>query len=394
MLNLDVNFKNMSVEELNEWLQNAYEEIGNAYEQENFRYANQIDMLVDLAKRYLPNNDPNALGESFASYVNKKIITEHTETGPSCNLLDIDENILFIKENIPDIDIDAEVTGLAQDGVLTELDPIVIDIAFDLPYIEDQQHITLTYNTADTVNVNLAGIPRSDYGTMKSGDDTIVSFKEITNLSDELVDTEFSETIEWPFEIKFKSAVASNKFAKAKTLAQKIVLLLGKEKLINKVDDYKSTHQKGSNQATRQAAREEAERQAIRRRVINTAGRTKSQILQEMLEGVDGVTNVTVSDIPGNNIYYKKFTFRVAASGNNYEILMARTLSPEEIADGKKAFVCRMITDNERGTQCDNRDAVITWVENLVSAANRRNANANLTPREREMMRLQAANRR
>lgn len=391
MLNMDLDFKNLAIDELDQWLKEAAQAKYDAYEQDNIREANQIGLMMDIVEHIKRRKmTPNAIGESFSVYSSKKNINEHTETGNTVGLFEVDENLILLKNNLPDLDVDAEVTGTIENGILVSLDPIVVDIAFELKYLDEpEQHITLTYSTADNISINLSSIPKADYSTMEMGGETIVSFKNLTHLADEC-EAEFSETVEWPFEIKFKSTTAANKYNKATSIAEKITLLLGKDKLINKVDDYKSTHQKGSNQATRQSAREEAERQMIRRRVVATAGKTKSQILQELLEQIPGVASVTVSD-SNNAIYYKNFRVRINNGNKMYEILMGRTLTPEEIADGKRPFVCRPLGDQLRAQAFDTRDEVVDWLENTIRAVEQQAATAGLTPRERQELRLRAA---
>ena len=396
MLDFDKNFTELSIDELDNWLKAAYQQRADYLDNDNISDANSLDMLIDVVKQIKNrkiNEEPTAIGESLTTYSTKKKINEHTETGKTCLLFEVYENLRMLKESLPDLDVDTEVTGTVENGYLVSLDPIVVDIAFELKYLDEaEQHITLTYTTADNIHINLAGIPRADYSTMEMGGETIISFKSLLHLGDEC-EAEFTETIEWPFEIKFKSVTAAKKYNNALTNAERITLLLGKEKLINKVEDYKSTHQRGSNQATRAAAKAAAEEQEIRNHVIATAGKTKSQILKELIEDIDGIGPVTVSDL-NNPVYYKKFSFRILANNAPYEILMARTLSPEEMAQGKKAFICRMLNDQERALQCNNRDQVITWLENKVASLNAAAHTANLTPRERAELRARAAQRR
>lgn len=384
MLNLNVIFTKMSDDEINHWLEKAYIEKGKAYDDDNLSYVRTLDMIIDGVKTLLDDRkNVSAIGESFKTYSTKKYIYEHTETGPTCEMFEVDEDVQFLKENLPDIDIDIEATGTVNGTIVTSLDPIVVDLAFNLPFIEEQQHITLTYNTTSTINIDLNSIPRKDYQIMNTDDGTIVSFINFSNLADELENIEFSQTIEWPFEIKFKTDTPAKKFAKADTLAQKIVALLGKEKLINKVADYKSTHQSGSGRATRAQNQAKKEEEAIRRTARANAGKTKTQIMTELLQNINGVTEVISIDT-GNDVYYKAFRVRIT-NGKVYEILMARILTQEELDNDKKPFMCRPLGEPLRAQRFDNRTDVINWLTNIINAADQ----LELTPRERSMRRAQ-----
>lgn len=360
---------------LRKWLSEAYKQRINAYECGNLHKVKIIEKLINKAQK-----TKYTLNES-------KILREFTENNENVPLYVVDENLLILSKELKDVDIDVEITGVVENNTLVEIDPIVVDITFTLPYLEtEEQHIILTYTPNTEVNVSLESIPQKDYSTMNIGGETIISFKTLKHLADEL-DVDFTETIEWPFEIKFKSVTASKKFDSAFSLGEKIVLLLGKNKFINKVEDYKSTHQSGKNQATRNIAKQRKEEEEIKQRIINNRGKTKSQIMKELIENIDGVSDVRVFDLD-KDIYFKSFRFVIDANNKNYEILMARSLSDEELAANKKPFIGRVIGEYENTFTCNTRDEIIEWVRNITKNAKQKASLQNLSARERNELRM------
>ena len=111
-----------------------------------------------------------------------------------------------------------------------------------MEFLDEQQHIVLTYTpVTEITSLDIDSIPAKDYKVTSSDEGVMIAFKSISNLADELGETEFTETIEWPFEMSFKSATVEKKFNKNATLGAKIVALLGKDHLIDKVQGYLNT---------------------------------------------------------------------------------------------------------------------------------------------------------
>ena len=178
------------------------------------------------------------------------------------------------------------------------------------------QHIVLTYTPSEIpTDLDIDSIPAKDYKATPQGENTEIAFKSITNLSDNLPELMFKETIEWPFEMDFKSAAVEKKFNKNKTLTAKIVALLGKEQLINKVSGYQSTHSSGSNRATRAKREAEVIRASVRAR---GPFKSRTEILKDTLTAIPGITSVREMDVMGDHKYYKKF--RITFNGGWFDV--------------------------------------------------------------------------
>lgn len=305
MLNLDVTPAKMSSAEIENWLNECSVEIEKAYNEDNITYAQKLDTIYQVVKQMKIDKIKE---ESFSGYLkyNNFLNESVTEDGnQETDLIEVDETLNSLKKNLKNSEINLEATAtLDEDLKVVDFSPVVIDIQFKLDFLDEPQHIILTY-TPSTIptELNIDSLPKKDYKSTPTETGMEVSFKSISNLADELEGISFAEQIEWPFEMDFKSAAVEKKFNKNASLAGKIIALLGKEQLINKVSGYQSTHSSGSNRQTR--ARREAEEI---RTAIRSQGpvKTRSQILHDSLAAIPGVTNITEFDVPGNGKYYKR----------------------------------------------------------------------------------------
>lgn len=316
MLNLDVTPAEMSSDEIKSWLNECAAEIEKAYDEDNITYANKLDMIYQAVKQM---GVEKLKEESFNGYMKASFLSESvTENGnDATSLIEVDECINTIKKQLKDceVELDAKVTVDANLKVV-DFQPITVDIAFKLPYIDDLQHIVLTYTPSEIpTDLDIDSIPAKDYKATPQGENTEITFKSITNLSDNLPELMFKETIEWPFEMDFKSAAVEKKFNKNKTLTAKIVALLGKEQLINKVSGYQSTHSSGSNRATRAKREAEVIRASVRAR---GPFKSRTEILKDTLTAIPGITSVREMDVMGDHKYYKKF--RITFNGGWFDV--------------------------------------------------------------------------
>ena len=260
MLNLDVVPSKMSGAEIKAWLNECSAEIEKAYDDDNVSYAQKLDGIYQIVKQM---GIEKLQEESFTNYLKyanflNESVTE--EGNQEIDLLEVDENIESLKKKLQDCEINVSATATLDENLkVVDFSPITVDIAFKLAYIDEMQHILLTYTATEIPTfLDIESIPKKDYKNTPTDTGMEVSFKSITNLADELTgQVTFKESIEWPFEMDFKSAAVEKKFNKNASLVAKIVALLGKEQLINKVSGYQSTHSSGSNRQTR--ARREAE---------------------------------------------------------------------------------------------------------------------------------------
>ena len=316
MLNLDVTPAEMSSDEIKSWLNECAAEIEKAYDEDNITYANKLDMIYQAVKQMGAEKLKN---ESFKGYMKASFLSESvTENGnETTSLIEVDECINTVKKQLKDceVELDAKVTVDANLKVV-DFPPITVDIGFKLPYIDDLQHIVLTYTPSEIpTDLDIDSIPAKDYKAIPQGENTEIAFKSITNLSDNLPELMFKETIEWPFEMDFKSAAVEKKFNKNKTLTAKIVALLGKEQLINKVSGYQSTHSSGSNRATRAKREAEVIRASVRAR---GPFKSRTEILKDTLTAIPGITSVREMDVMGDHKYYKKF--RITFNGGWFDV--------------------------------------------------------------------------
>ena len=317
MLNLDIIPSKMTPAKIKNWLNECGAEIEKAYEQDNISYVNKLNFLYDAVKQF----QNEKITESFKDYVKTNILSESvTENGEDAiSLIEVDESINALKENLKDCDISVNATmAFDSDEKLVVFDPITVDVAFDLEFLDEKQHIVLTYTPATIpVDFDIDDIPKKDYKTTTMEDGIEISFKSISNLADtmELLGMTFTESIEWPFEMDFKSATIEKKFNKNTSLTAKIIALLGDEKLINKVSGYQSTYSSGSNRETRAKHEADEIRAAVKSR---GPARTRSQILYDALAAIPGVRNIAEYNVPGNGKYYKRI--RISFKGGFIDV--------------------------------------------------------------------------
>lgn len=305
MLNLDVTPAEMSSNEIKSWLNECAAEIEKAYDEDNITYANKLDMIYQAVKQM---GTEKLKEESFKGYMKTSFLSESvTEDGnDTTSLIEVDECINTIKKQLKDCEVELDAKVIVDENLkVVDFQPITVDIGFKLPYIDDLQHIVLTYTPSEIpTDLDIDSIPAKDYKAIPQGNNTEIAFKSITNLSDNLPELMFKETIEWPFEMDFKSAAVEKKFNKNKTLTAKIISLLGKEQLINKVTGYQSTHSSGSNRATRAKREAEVIKASVRAR---GPFKSRTEILKDTLTAIPGITSVREMDVMGDHKYYKKF---------------------------------------------------------------------------------------
>lgn len=368
MLNLDITPINMSQDELSNWLNECAGEIESAYEQDNINYANKLDMIYQAVKQIQLDKQ----NESLHNYIKNNVLVESViEDGNSeIELIEVDENIKSLEKNLKDCKIEVSAGAEVNDDLeITGFDPIIVDIEFKLEYLEEPQHIILTYTTPEIPkDLNIDSLPKKDYKATSTDDGMQITFKSISNLADELDGVMFKELIEWPFEMSFKSAAVEKKFEKNASLTSKIIALLGKEQLINKVSGYQSTHSSGSNRETRAKREAEELRTSIRSR---GPIRTRSQILYDSLAAIPGVTSVTEFDVPGSGRYYKRL--RVIFRGGVIDVFnggLDFMVSDRAGGFGNKQ---EFFTDTEDKTASlnDTRNKMLTYVKKRMAIMQR-----------------------
>lgn len=306
MLNLDVVPSKMTGTEIKAWLNECSAEIEKAYNDDNVAYAQKLDSIYRIVKQMCIEKLQEESFTNYLKYANflNESVTE--EGNQEIDLLEVDENIESLKKKLKDCEINVSATATLDENLkVVDFSPITVDIAFKLAYIDEKQHILLTYTATEIPTfLDIESIPKRDYKNTPTETGMEVSFKSITNLADELTgQVTFKESIEWPFEMDFKSVAVEKIFNKNASLVAKIVALLGKEQLINKVSGYQSTHSSGSNRQTRAHRKDEEIRSSIR---AQGPFKSRSQILHDALAAIPGVTNVTEFDVPGNGKYYKR----------------------------------------------------------------------------------------
>lgn len=296
------------------WLNECRDEISDAYLKNDLKTARILSKTYDAVKEF----EEKVANESFRDYLKYHMLSESvTEEGGTVSLIEVDEMKSNFDKNLKNTTttIDA-VAKFDQEDKLIELNPIVMTIKFNLEFMEEPQYIVLTYTPLSLPSdLDIDSIPKKDYKATATDDGVTVTFKSISNLADAIGDIEFKESIEWPFEMNFKSATIEKKFNKNASLGAKIIALLGKEHLIDKVSGYKSIHSAGVNKQTRNAKEEEELRLSIRR----TTGCSRTQILMDMLTAIPGITSVKEYDIPGNGKYYKRI--RLTFNGGYFDVL-------------------------------------------------------------------------
>ena len=358
MLNLDVTPAEMSSDEIKSWLTECAAEIEKAYDEDNITYANKLDVIYQAVKQM---GAEKLKEESFKGYMKASFLSESvTENGnDATSLIEVDECINTIKKQLKDceVELDAKVTVDANLKVI-DFQPITVDIGFKLPYIDDLQHIVLTYTPSEIpTDLDIDSIPAKDYKATPQGENTEIAFKSITNLSDNLPELMFKETIEWPFEMDFKSAAVEKKFNKNKTLTAKIVALLGKEQLINKVSGYQSTHSSGSNRATRAKREAEVIRASVRAR---GPFKSRTEILKDTLTAIPGITSVREMDVMGDHKYYKKF--RITFNGGWFDVFNGGFGNSQEF---------KTDTHDPDASVMNTRNKVVAYIKQRMEAIKR-----------------------
>ena len=214
MLNLDVTPAKMSSAEIENWLNECSVEIEKAYNEDNITYAQKLDTIYQVVKQMKIDKIKE---ESFSGYLkyNNFLNESVTEDGnQETDLIEVDETLNSLKKNLKNSEINLEATAtLDEDLKVVDFSPVVIDIQFKLDFLDEPQHIILTY-TPSTIptELNIDSLPKKDYKSTPTETGMEVSFKSISNLADELEGISFAEQIEWPFEMDFKSGMSNSGF--------------------------------------------------------------------------------------------------------------------------------------------------------------------------------------
>lgn len=305
----------------------------------------------------------NAIDSTFGEYA-KKYLVESIDVENEVELFEVSEMVNHILDSMKNGDVAVNCQAKINHNQIIELGNINVDIEFKLNYIDENQHIKITYTPdGDIEPISLSEIPESEYDIVS--EDTII-FNSVDGLSNNIFDIKFKQLIEWPCDMELDNVTAQKKLDKAKTLAAKLELLLGKDELINKVKGFKSLHQTTSNQNTRTQKAEKREEEAIRTAVTNNQGKTKSQILYDMILQVAGVTDIRIFDATGK--YYKRFVIRYG-----------KDVQPLEVLFNSTGYFCRVFGQSFTGVEYKSREEVIKWIESHIA----KNDMLTLSPREK-----------
>lgn len=312
-----------SLAEVRSWLNECRDEISDAYSRDDIKTAKILSKTYDAVKEM----EESVAKANIRDYIKYNMLSEAvTEQGGKVSLIEVDEMKANLDKKLKNATITVDASAkFDTDNKLVEFNPVVLTIKFELDFLEEPQYIVLTYTpTSIPEDFDIDSIPTKDYKAVATDDGVLVTFKSISNLADELGELEFDETIEWPFEMTFKSATIEKKFNKNASLGAKLVALLGSDHLIDKVNGYRSTYSSGSNRQTRAAKEEEKlkqEEEEIRQRVKSNAntGRSRTQILIDMLSNIPGITSAKEFDIPGNGKYYKRI--RLTFDGGFFDVM-------------------------------------------------------------------------
>ena len=173
MLNLDVTPSTMTLNELREWLKECRNEISDAYDQDDIARANKLSDIYDAVKSF----EATAANESFKDFVKFNMLSESiTEEGNNTYLIEVDEMIEHIKKNVKNADINIDMTAnFDKDNNLIEISPLTVDISFDLEFLDEQQHIVLTYTpVTEITSLDIDSIPAKDYKVTSSDDGVMI----------------------------------------------------------------------------------------------------------------------------------------------------------------------------------------------------------------------------
>lgn len=318
-MNYDVDPKNMSSEEIDQWLQECRQEISDAFFDDNISKAEKLRTMYDMVKSF--KNTPDIRKESFRSYLSKFMLLEDavTQASDEVPFFEIGEIFETLKSKLPDCKIELDSQAVFdENSTLVELKPITITVKFKLEYITDELEIKIVFTPIDQPpEFNIDDVSRKTYKTVgfDENNNLTVKFIKLSGTDDCVIDANadiaedlmFNTEITWPFSIEIDAAGNKKKYNKAVGIDGKIIALLGAQKLINSTEGYKSIRQSGSNQATR-AARKEAEKIRL------TGGKSEAEQFLDMLSNIPGVTQVTVNDIPQNALDPDRFEKKYAVS--------------------------------------------------------------------------------
>lgn len=304
-MNLDIDPRNMSNEEIDTWLTECRQEISDAFFEDNITKAQKLRTLYDMVKTFKGKTDIKK--ESFRSYLSKfmlveDVVNEAIEEVPFYEIGEIYDNL---KEKLTDCKVELDSQAVFdENSILVELKPITITVKFNLEYITEELAIKITFTPIDQPpEFNIDDVSSKTYKSLGYDDDNnlTIKFTKLGGTDDCVIDANadiaedlmFTTNVEWPFSVDIDAAGNKKKLNKAVGIDGKIIALLGAQKLINSTEGYKSIRQSGSNQATR-AARKEAEQLRI------TGGKTEDELFLDKLTKMPGVKQVTVNDIPQN----------------------------------------------------------------------------------------------
>jgi hypothetical protein len=318
-MNYDVDPKNMSPEEIDQWLLECRQEISDAFFADDIAKAEKLRTMYDMVKTI--RNTPNIKNETFRSYLSRFMLLEDAvnqamEEVPFFEIGEIYENL---KSKLTDCKVELDSQAVFdENSALVELKPITISVKFKLEYITDELEIKIVFTPIDQPpEFNIDDVGRKTYKTLGFDDNNnlTVKFLKLSGTDDCVIDANadiaedlmFNTEITWPFSVEIDAAGNKKKLSKAVGIDGKIIALLGAQKLINSTEGYKSIRQSGSNQATR-AAKKEAEKIRL------TGGKSEAEQFLDMLTKIPGVNKVTVNDIPQNDIDPDRFEKKYAVS--------------------------------------------------------------------------------
>ena len=318
-MNYDVDPKNMSPEEVDQWLLECRQEISDAFFADDIAKTEKLRTMYDMVKTI--RNTPDIKNETFRSYLSRFMLLEDAvnqamEEVPFFEIGEIYENL---KSKLTDCKVELDSQAVFdENSALVELKPITISVKFKLEYITDELEIKIVFTPIDQPpEFNIDDVGRKTYKTLGFDDNNnlTVKFLKLSGTDDCVIDANadiaedlmFNTEITWPFSVEIDAAGNKKKLSKAVGIDGKIIALLGAQKLINSTEGYKSIRQSGSNQATR-AAKKEAEKIRL------TGGKSEAEQFLDMLTKIPGVNKVTVNDIPQNDIDPDRFEKKYAVS--------------------------------------------------------------------------------
>ena len=318
-MNYDVDPKNMSPEEVDQWLLECRQEISDAFFADDIAKAEKLRTMYDMVKTI--RNTPDIKNETFRSYLSRFMLLEDAvnQAMEEVPFFEIGEFYENLKSKLTDCKVELDSQAVFdENSALVELKPITISVKFKLEYITDELEIKIVFTPIDQPpEFNIDDVGRKTYKTLGFDDNNnlTVKFLKLSGTDDCVIDANadiaedlmFNTEITWPFSVEIDAAGNKKKLSKAVGIDGKIIALLGAQKLINSTEGYKSIRQSGSNQATR-AAKKEAEKIRL------TGGKSEAEQFLDMLTKIPGVNKVTVNDIPQNDIDPDRFEKKYAVS--------------------------------------------------------------------------------